>query len=212
MARCSRRAPARTPCIASSSPPAIPESFASSGICSRRSGGTSISQAELNVPSAEEPHLDLPRERAREGAPCGGGDGAARARGRLGHLRGRAATARRASCPRASPANRPTTAATTRNCCAGWPTPTTGARITRACSRPCAASDDPEPLIADARWHGEVLDCSRAARGGFGYDPLFLLPDLGKTAAELDPAEKNRISHRGQAMAELARKMALNWA
>jgi XTP/dITP diphosphohydrolase len=71
--------------------------------------------------------------------------------------------------------------------------------------------DDPEPLIADARWHGEILLQPRGS-GGFGYDPLFLLPELGKTAAELDPAEKNRISHRGQAMAELARKMALNWA
>ena len=71
--------------------------------------------------------------------------------------------------------------------------------------------DDPEPLIADARWHGEVLLHPRGS-GGFGYDPLFLLPELGKTAAELDPAEKNRISHRGQAMAELAGKMASNWA
>jgi len=73
------------------------------------------------------------------------------------------------------------------------------------------AADDPEPLIADARWHGVIIDRPRG-RGGFGYDPVFLLPELGKTAAELDPAEKNRISHRGQAMAELARKMAAAWA
>ncbi len=72
------------------------------------------------------------------------------------------------------------------------------------------AVDDPEPLIADARWHGVVIDAPRGS-GGFGYDPLFLLPELGRTAAELDPAEKNRISHRGQAMAELARKMASAW-
>jgi XTP/dITP diphosphohydrolase len=71
-------------------------------------------------------------------------------------------------------------------------------------------SDDPEPLIADARWHGLVIDAPRGS-GGFGYDPLFMLPELGRTAAELDPAEKNRISHRGQAMAELARKMAAAW-
>ena len=56
-----------------------------------------------------------------------------------------------------------------------------------------------------------IIDQPRG-KGGFGYDPLFLLPGLGKTAAELDPAEKNRISHRGQAMAELARKMAAAWA
>jgi XTP/dITP diphosphohydrolase len=72
------------------------------------------------------------------------------------------------------------------------------------------AADDPEPLVADARWHGEILGAPRGA-GGFGYDPLFLLPDLGRTAAELDPAEKNRVSHRGRAMAELARKMAACW-
>lgn len=71
--------------------------------------------------------------------------------------------------------------------------------------------DDPEPLIADARWYGEVLTAPRGS-GGFGYDPLFLLPDLGKTAAELDAGEKNRVSHRGQAMAELARKMAVAWS
>ncbi len=73
------------------------------------------------------------------------------------------------------------------------------------------AADDPEPLIADARWHGVIIDTPRGT-GGFGYDPLFLLPEVGKTAAELDPAEKNRISHRGKAMVELARKMADAWA
>ena len=62
--------------------------------------------------------------------------------------------------------------------------------------------DDPEPLIADARWPGVIIDAPRGS-GGFGYDPLFLLPDLGRTAAELDAAEKNRISHRGQALERL---------
>jgi XTP/dITP diphosphohydrolase len=66
---------------------------------------------------------------------------------------------------------------------------------------------DPEPLIADARWYGEVADAPRG-RGGFGYDALFVLPELGKTAAELEPAHKNRISHRALAMADLARKLA----
>ena len=72
------------------------------------------------------------------------------------------------------------------------------------------AVDDPEPLVADARWYGVVIDTPRGS-GGFGYDPLFLLPELGKTAAELDPADKNRISHRALAMAELAHKLAA-WA
>jgi XTP/dITP diphosphohydrolase len=62
--------------------------------------------------------------------------------------------------------------------------------------------DDPEPLIAEGRWHGEVIDVPRGA-GGFGYDPHFLVPDLGRTAAELAPAEKNALSHRGRALKRL---------
>jgi XTP/dITP diphosphohydrolase len=72
------------------------------------------------------------------------------------------------------------------------------------------AADDPEPLVADGRWAGEILSEPRGRRG-FGYDPLFLVPALGRTAAELEPADKNRLSHRGQAMADLARKMAASW-
>lgn len=61
---------------------------------------------------------------------------------------------------------------------------------------------DTQPLVAEAEWHGEIALEPRG-RGGFGYDPLFLLPQLGRTAAELEPAEKNRISHRGLALARL---------
>lgn len=62
--------------------------------------------------------------------------------------------------------------------------------------------DDPRPLVAEGLWHGEI---ARAPRGenGFGYDPIFFIRELNKTAAELDPAEKNRISHRGLALAKL---------
>jgi len=63
-------------------------------------------------------------------------------------------------------------------------------------------ADDPEPLIAEGRWHGEVIDRPRGA-GGFGYDPHFFVPALGKTAAELEPARKNALSHRGKALARL---------
>jgi XTP/dITP diphosphohydrolase len=63
-------------------------------------------------------------------------------------------------------------------------------------------ADDPEPLIAEGRWHGEVIDTPRGS-DGFGYDPHFLLPALGRTAAELDPAEKNAVSHRGMALRRL---------
>ncbi len=64
------------------------------------------------------------------------------------------------------------------------------------------SADDPQPLIADGEWHGEIIDTPRGERG-FGYDPLFLLPDLGQTAAELDPALKNTLSHRGAACRHL---------
>jgi len=67
-------------------------------------------------------------------------------------------------------------------------------------------SEDPEPLIAEGRWEGEVIDTPRGARG-FGYDPYFLVPGLGRTAAELAPEEKNAISHRGRALAALVAKL-----
>lgn len=69
-----------------------------------------------------------------------------------------------------------------------------------------AHADDPEPLIAEGRWHGEIIDTPRGS-GGFGYDPYFLLPSLKQTAAELPLEEKNRISHRGLALARLAERL-----
>jgi len=62
--------------------------------------------------------------------------------------------------------------------------------------------DDPRPLIAEGVWRGEIARTPRGSNG-FGYDPLFILPSLGKTAAELDAGHKNRISHRGIALAKL---------
>ena len=63
-------------------------------------------------------------------------------------------------------------------------------------------AEDPQPLIAEGEWHGEILRAPRGC-GGFGYDPLFLDPLLGKTGAELSPEQKNRVSHRGKALAAL---------
>jgi XTP/dITP diphosphohydrolase len=67
-------------------------------------------------------------------------------------------------------------------------------------------ADDPQPIVAEGEWHGEIV---RAPRGdeGFGYDPLFLDPKLGKTAAELALEEKNRVSHRGKALAALTARL-----
>ncbi|MBX3614851.1 MAG: RdgB/HAM1 family non-canonical purine NTP pyrophosphatase [Burkholderiaceae bacterium] len=68
------------------------------------------------------------------------------------------------------------------------------------------APDDPQPIVADASWHGEVVDTPRGT-GGFGYDPHFLLPDEGCTAAELDPPRKNLLGHRGQALRLLVERL-----
>lgn len=68
-------------------------------------------------------------------------------------------------------------------------------------------TEDPAPLIAEGRWHGRVLDAPRGARG-FGYDPLFLPHEQSLSAAELAPDVKNRLSHRGQALAKLHARLA----
>lgn len=62
---------------------------------------------------------------------------------------------------------------------------------------------DPTPLICQGTWEGRILAQPRGA-GGFGYDPLFWVPELGRSAAELSATEKNRRSHRGQALRCLA--------
>lgn len=62
--------------------------------------------------------------------------------------------------------------------------------------------DDPLPLIATGTWEGRILEAARGT-GGFGYDPLFLDPETGRSAAELDRAEKSAVSHRGRAVRAL---------
>jgi XTP/dITP diphosphohydrolase len=68
------------------------------------------------------------------------------------------------------------------------------------------SADDPQPIIGEGLWWGEIVDQARG-QGGFGYDPYFLLPSLGKTAAELTAEEKNGISHRAQALSVLMGKL-----
>ena len=69
------------------------------------------------------------------------------------------------------------------------------------------APADPQPVIAEGLWFGEVIEAPRG-EGGFGYDPHFLIPALGRTVAELDADTKNRESHRGRAMRALVAKLA----
>ena len=68
------------------------------------------------------------------------------------------------------------------------------------------AADDPQPIIAEGEWPGEILEAQRGA-DGFGYDPLFYVPAHDKTAAELDGAIKNQLSHRGLAMQKLIARL-----
>jgi XTP/dITP diphosphohydrolase len=68
-------------------------------------------------------------------------------------------------------------------------------------------AEDPDPLIAVGRWHGRVLRAERG-EGGFGYDPLFLPNGHDLSAAELEPSLKNRLSHRGLALANLRAQLA----
>ena len=69
---------------------------------------------------------------------------------------------------------------------------------------------DPTPLICQGTWEGEIAPAPRGS-GGFGYDPVFFIPAEGKTAAELTPDIKNRLSHRGQALVQLAHTLSTRY-
>lgn len=69
------------------------------------------------------------------------------------------------------------------------------------------SADDPDPIVCEGRWEGEIMDAPRG-HNGFGYDPLFFVPTHGCSAAELEPEDKHRISHRGQALERLKATLA----
>ena len=68
------------------------------------------------------------------------------------------------------------------------------------------AANDPQPIIAEGEWPGEILP-EQQGEGGFGYDPLFFVPEFGQTAAEMDSETKNEVSHRGRAMQKLIERL-----
>ena len=70
-------------------------------------------------------------------------------------------------------------------------------------------ADDPQPLIAEGEWHGEIA-LQAEGEGGFGYDPLFWLPEFGKTSAQLEREQKHAISHRGKALKVLLDKLKVS--
>lgn len=67
-------------------------------------------------------------------------------------------------------------------------------------------AEDPTPLICQGSWEGQILE-QPSGDNGFGYDPLFLVPELNKASAELTPEQKNQLSHRGKAVAEFSQKI-----
>ena len=160
-----------------------------------------IPQGELGIPAAEEPHLTFVEnalEKARHASDSSGLPALADDSGICAHaLRGEPGihSARYAGANGDDAANNRKLLAVIQN------------ESDRSAHYVCAlvmvnTANDPEPLIVQTRWYGQIIDQARG-NFGFGYDPYFLLPELGKTAAELGPAEKNRISHRGQALREL---------
>ena len=68
------------------------------------------------------------------------------------------------------------------------------------------AAHDPQPIIAEGEWPGKILP-EQQGEGGFGYDPLFFVPEFGQTAAEMDSETKNEVSHRGRAMQKLIERL-----
>lgn len=168
-------------------------------------GVTPIAQNDLGVPGAEEPHptfVENALAKARNAAKHTGMPAIADDSGILADALDGAPgvhSARFAGDPRSDARNNEKLIELLR------------ARAVRSAHYYCVIvlvrhALDPQPLIAEGHWQGEVIFDPRGS-GGFGYDPYFLLPELGVTAAELPMARKNQISHRGKALAALVDKL-----
>ena len=167
-----------------------------------------ISQAELGVSEAEEPYLTFVENalaKARHAAAATGlpaiADDSGLCVDALGGAPG-VQSARFGGEPKSDARN---------NACllealAGYPDPEQ--RRAYFCSVLVLVrhADDPLPLIAEGQWHGQILLAARG-EGGFGYDPLFWVPKLEQTAAELDAQLKNTLSHRAAAMRHLLARL-----
>ncbi|QWE19871.1 RdgB/HAM1 family non-canonical purine NTP pyrophosphatase [Polynucleobacter sp. AP-Kolm-20A-A1] len=160
-----------------------------------------ITQGELGIPSAEEPHLTFVENalaKARHASSASGLPALADDSGICAHaLDGKPGvfSARFAGEPANDGANNQKLVSDLNG------------QADRGAHYVCAlvfvnSANDPEPLIVQTRWHGQIITEPKGSNG-FGYDPHFYIPELNLTAAELDPAQKNLISHRGQALREL---------
>ena len=167
-----------------------------------------IAQAELGVSEAEEPHLTFVENalaKARHAAAATGlpaiADDSGLCVDALGGAPG-VQSARFGSEPKSDARNN----ARLLEALADFPDPEQ--RRAYFCSVLVLVrhAEDPLPLIADGQWHGEILLAARG-EGGFGYDPLFWVPELEQTAAELDAKLKNTLSHRAAAMRHLLARL-----
>ena len=160
-----------------------------------------IPQGELGIPSAEEPHhtfVENALAKARHASAASGLPALADDSGICAHALDGAPgvySARYAGIDGDSAANNQKLIASLQG------------KANRGAHYVCAlvmvnSANDPEPLIVQTRWYGQIIDHAKGNHG-FGYDPHFFLSELGKTAAELEPSEKNHISHRGQALRQL---------
>ena len=172
-------------------------------------GITIITQGELGVPEAEEPHCTFVENalaKARHAAQLTGLPALADDSGLCVEALGGAPgvySARYAGEPKSDARNNEKLLAEL----AAFP-----AAAQRRAHFVCVlvlvrSADDPQPLIAEGECPGEILTAPRG-EGGFGYDPLFWLPEFGQSMAELSAEQKNKISHRGQAIARLVERLA----
>ena len=164
-----------------------------------------IPQGELGIPSAEEPHhtfVENALAKARHASVASELPALADDSGICVHaLNGQPGvlSARYAGEPANDAANNQKLVQELKN------------QVNRGAHYVCAlvfvnSANDPEPVIVQARWYGTIVDEPKGTHG-FGYDPYFFLPELGLTVAELDPAKKNSISHRGQALRQLIEQL-----
>jgi XTP/dITP diphosphohydrolase len=171
-------------------------------------GWETVPQKELGVPECDEPHctfVENALEKARHAARCTGLPALADDSGLCVHALGGAPgvySARYSGEPKSDERNNQKLIADLA---------ALGKGADRCAHYVCVLvfvrhADDPQPIIAEGEWHGEIVEAPRG-QGGFGYDPYFLLPEFGLTAAELDPAEKNRRSHRGLALQHLVERL-----
>lgn len=160
-----------------------------------------IPQGELGIPSAEEPHptfVENALAKARHASAASGLPALADDSGICVHVLGGAPgvlSARFAGEESNDAANNQKLIAALKD------------KSDRSAHYVCAlvlinSENDPEPLIVQTRWYGKIID-QAFGTNGFGYDTHFFLTEKNCTAAELNPAEKNALSHRGQALRQL---------